>query len=208
MQKTFGIVFCLLALKAIAFVPPSDFVIAEMAKRCASISGHGQFIGIKQDGDERFFLDLVLGDDGLTVSSKMSATERSSKPIVSKELVSLYVVQELIKCQGTMNKKIKDYLAAQHIDTTKVSLGFFGFDPVYIIGVDKAQIWIDMHSFLPVKEKTTDYEVDFKHWMPRNDLSDKKWPSAIITTVEGKEIKLNMTERVSLQRGNNARFFK
>ena len=198
MRKTLGLLLIILGINAIAYIPPSDFIILETAKRC--ISGHGKLRGVEQKGDEINFVDLELSGNGLTMGSKVSATTSNAKPIVTNEKVALYVVQELSNCQGDVAKRIKDYLVAHGIDVSKVSLGFFGFDPVFIIGDVDAQLWIDKQNFLPVKEKTPNYETVFEHWTSLSMLSDKKWPSTLSLTANQSKIKLDMAEVVEFPR--------
>ncbi len=178
------------------YTPPADFILAEMAKHC--VSAKATFDGIVNNGQESYKLSLVLQRDGLTVTGKSPVLSSQTKLDAVEEKVNLSVLQYLASCQEQGAQKIKDFLAAQGVDVKKVGHVLYKNAPGYSIGADAGdgkspQIWVEKQNFFPILVKDATRTISFENWISARQLADKKWPSIIRTTVNGKESTLAIT---------------
>jgi hypothetical protein len=100
----------------------------------------------------------------------------------NNNLINLYSLDILIKNTGDL----KNYCIKNNINMNIVSLGFFGIEPVYIIGAQptdslSSQLWIDKSHWLIVKERGVHHEIIFDKWIALRS-PEALFPRAITIT--------------------------
>lgn len=212
--------FLLFAECALSYVPTADFIIDEMAKRCVVVSpAEVKLQGVITKKDvgpvDKSSADLVLKQDGLFVIKRSQVNSQKGAPtgnnavLGAKESVALQILSELIECQsktGASIEKLKAYLNKAHIDLKTVSLGFFAYEPVFIIGArpndaKSPQLWIEKASFLPVKEVSLGRVTTFEKWSVINSLLGKKFPSIINTSIGDRLHSIAISEQTTTGTG-------
>jgi hypothetical protein len=190
------------AQSALSHIPSVDFIIGEMAKRCGPAPSRDVLLNsviTKKNGskEQRSFVPLMLKHDGLHVLAS-----KSLGALVKNARIDLFVLSKLFNCpQGKSAMCLKAYLIKAAVNTEVISLGFFDYEPVYIIGaiptdLSSPQLWVEMASFLPVKEIEKSRVTTFEKWRSVNSLSSKKFPHIITTSVRDSSERIAISENM------------
>jgi hypothetical protein len=139
-----------------AFIPNSDWLVGQMAEVCLSAAN---LKGVKsQEGS------LVI--EPVTFSFKAPTKDWLGPVMKQYAQCSLPKKADRAQAMSELLKKLQ-------VDLATVSLQIFEGEPVYVLGAsptekDKAQVWIDTATFLPVTEISAGIKMVYSKWVVKN----------------------------------------
>lgn len=150
MNKILALFLSLCAFKAVCVIPSADMILARVVEKNP----------LKNIKPVQFSAEITTDQDKQTKTLELNNLGLS----LGKEAIKLYALDILLKSKSSA--ALKSYLAANNIDLSVVSLGFFGNEPAYIIGAQpddarSAQLWVEKTNWIIVKEATKNYEIIF-----------------------------------------------
>lgn len=163
--------FCVMLIWGMArlahgFIPQSEWLVGKMAEVCLSATD----------------LKGVMSQEGSLVITPLTFSFKAP----AKDWLGP-VMRQYAQCSSQKNTEraqaMNELLNELSVDLATVSLQIFEGEPVYVLGArpfdkNKAAVWIDTATFLPVKEISGGIEMVYSKWVVKNPIG-LSFPSII-----------------------------